>query len=138
VLATRAVADCITPGSHGGTLAGAPLGMAVADAVLDVILADGFLAEVEAKGRMLASHLERLVRRHPSVFAEARGVGLLAGLRCTGNPWQVAERLRGAGLLVAPAMDNVIRIAPPLVISQDEIEEAATILDAAASAMESG
>ncbi|SMH29615.1 aspartate aminotransferase family protein [Mesorhizobium australicum] len=137
VLVTRAVADCLAPGSHGGTLAGAPLGMAVADAVLDIVLDDGFLSSVSAKGDALAARLKDMVRQHPAVFAEARGVGLMRGLKCRVDPWLMAGRLRDAGLLVAPAMDDVIRLVPPLVVSDAEIEEAAAILDRVAASMAS-
>lgn len=128
ILTTQKVADCMNRGSHGGTLAGAPLGMAVADAVLDALLEDGFLERVAERGERLGRRLEELVRDYPGTFAAARGIGLLRGLQCRRDPWQMAAELRAAGLLVAPAMDDVIRIVPPLVVGEAEIDEAADIL----------
>lgn len=128
VLMTQKVADCMNRGAHGGTLAGAPLGMAVADAVLDTLLEDGFLDDVARRGAYFGAKLDELVRSCPHSFVEARGTGLMRGLQCRQDPWLVAEKLRRAGLLVAPAMDNVIRLVPPLIVSEAEIDEAIGLL----------
>lgn len=133
VLATQVVADTITPGSHGGTLAGAPLGMAVADAVLDQILAEGFLERVGATGVYLGNRLEELVTCYPDTFVEARGQGLLRGLKCRADNWQFTAQLRETGLLVAPATDGMIRLAPPLIVTNDQVDAAIAILESLAA-----
>lgn len=131
VFSTARVAACIVPGSHGSTLGGSPLGMAVGHAVLDIILADGFLPRVARIGAVLRSRLADLVRRHPDVFSEVRGSGLMLGLRCVPDSKLVMSTLREHGLLVAGAAENVIRLLPPLTIEEMHIEEAVRALDGA-------
>ncbi|MGH6959174.1 MAG: aminotransferase class III-fold pyridoxal phosphate-dependent enzyme, partial [Dongiaceae bacterium] len=128
-LATEKVAKALTAGSHGSTFGGGPLAMAVGNAVLDVLLADGFLAEVDRIGRLLRQRLDDLVRRHPAVIAEVRGAGLMIGLKCVVPNTEMVSRLRDAGLLTVGAGDNVIRLLPPLIIREVEVDEAIGILD---------
>ncbi len=128
-LATEKVAGALTAGSHGSTFGGGPLAMAVGNAVLDVLLGDGFLAEVERVGRLLRQRLEDLARRHPAVIAEVRGAGLMIGLKCVLPNTELVSRLRDAGLLTVGAGDNVIRLLPPLIIREAQIDEAIRILD---------
>ncbi|MBX6320271.1 MAG: aspartate aminotransferase family protein [Rhodospirillaceae bacterium] len=128
-LATERVGRVMTAGSHGSTFGGNPLAMAVGNAVLDVLLADGFLDGVNRMAERLRERLERLARRHPAVIEEVRGMGLLLGLKCRVPNTELTARLRQAGLLVVPAGDNVVRLLPPLVIDDSHIEEAAAILD---------
>lgn len=124
VLATERVAKHMTPGSHGSTYGSNPLAMAVGNAVLDVMLASGFFAGVQVAAISLRAALERL----PGV-EEVRGMGLMLGLKVAGDHYALAARLRENGLLTAPAAgEAVIRILPPLVIGQKEIDEAADIL----------
>ncbi|MFQ5773998.1 MAG: aspartate aminotransferase family protein [Kiloniellaceae bacterium] len=129
MLATEAAAAGMTAGTHGSTFGGNPLAMAVGNAVLDVLLGEGFLEAVERKAGVLSQRLEALVARHPKVLAEVRGAGLLLGLRCVVPNAEMAARLREAGLLTAPAAENVVRLLPPLVIEDAQIEEAAAILE---------
>lgn len=131
-LASEKAAVGMTAGTHGTTFGGNPLAMAVGNAVLDVVLAPGFIAGVEATGRLLRERLEAVVARHPGVYAEVRGVGLMLGLRATVPNTLLIERLRERGLLTAGAGDNVVRLLPPLIIGPAEVEEAAQILDAVA------
>ena len=128
-LATEKAAAPMSAGSHGSTFGGNPLAMAVGNAVLDVILADGFLEGVDRRARTFWRRLEDLAARHPKVIAEVRGVGLLLGLRCVVPNGDLVARLRDNGLLTAPAADNVIRIMPPLIIEDSHIDEAIGILD---------
>ena len=81
-MATAEAAKGMTPGTHGSTFGGNPLAMSVANAVLDVLLADGFLDHVARVGKYLRARLDDLVKRQPAVFKEARGVGLMQGLAC--------------------------------------------------------
>ncbi len=130
-LATETAARALTPGSHGSTFGGNPLAMAVANAVLDVVLADGFLDRVRAVGDLLWRHLAAVAQKHPGVVAEVRGAGLMLGLRCTIDAQAVIERLNAEGLLTIPAADNVVRLLPPLIIGEEHVEEAAALLDRA-------
>ena len=135
VFSTARVADCIVPGSHGSTLGGSPLGMAVGHAVLDILLAPSFFEHVVAIGTRFRDRLERLVGAHPHVFAEVRGAGLMLGLRCVPDNRQVMAMLREHGLLVASAGDNVIRLLPPLNIGDAEVDEAMVALETVACAL---
>jgi len=135
-LATEKVAAGMVPGTHGTTFGGNPLAMAVGNAVLDVVLAPGFLEDVQARGLALKQKLAAAVDSHPAVFTEVRGTGLMLGVRCVVPVGDVVGAARDAGLLVVPAGDNVIRIMPPLTITEDEMAEAVTRLEQAAAALE--
>jgi acetylornithine/N-succinyldiaminopimelate aminotransferase len=133
-LATEKAASGMTAGTHGSTYGGNPLAMAVGNAVLDVILAEGFLPRVsEAAGRM-RQRLEGLVAANPDILEEVRGEGLMLGLKCKVPNGDFVNRAREAGLLLVPAGDNVARLLPPLIISDAEIDEAARLLDTACAA----
>ena len=128
-LATNAAGEFMTPGTHGSTFGGNPLAMAVANAVLDVVLENGFLDQVRQIAGALNQRLSGLVAAYPGVFAEARGTGLLIGLRCEVPNAEVIEAARAHGLLLAPAGDNVARLLPPLIVGEREVEEAIGILE---------
>jgi len=130
-LATAAVGDCLTAGSHGSTFGGNPLAMAAGNAVLDVVLADGFLSRVEAIAALMRDRLETIVARYPGVATEVRGAGLLIGLRCEVPNTELLSAIRADGLLAATAGDNVLRLAPPLIIDESHVEEAVAILERA-------
>jgi len=131
VLASEKIAAQMTPGSHGTTFGGNPLAMAVGNAVLDVILADGFLAHVETMAEMLWSALDTVVTAYPRIFSDVRGAGLMVGLKCCGDGGENTEfvkKLMDNGLLTVPAGDNVVRMVPPLIIEQSHIDEAIAII----------
>ncbi len=128
-LAKEKVASALVAGSHGSTFGGGPLAMACGNAVLDVLLGDGFLGEVERMGRLLRTGLEALVKRHPGIFAEVRGAGLMLGLKCVVTNTDVVGRLREAGLLTGSAGENVVRILPPLIVTENHVDEALRIID---------
>ncbi len=131
-LATERAAVGMKPGSHGSTFGGNPLAMAVANAVLDVMLADGFLAKVDRMAGVLRQRLAALVAAHPKIFAELRGKGLLTGLKCVVPNTEMVDRLRHAGLLTVGAGENVVRLLPPLIIDESHVEEAVGIIDGVA------
>jgi len=135
-LATAEAAGALAPGTHGTTFGGNPLAMAVGNAVLDVVLEDGFLEEVQGKGLSFKQKLAGLVDSHPKVLAEVRGNGLMLGVKCAVPAGDYVAAAREAGLLAVPAGDNVVRIMPPLVMSEDEISIAVERLDRAAQAIE--
>ncbi len=130
-LATEAAAVGMTAGTHGSTFGGNPLAVAVGNAVLDVVLAEGFLERVEAVAAQLREGLEGLVERHPGLLAGVRGAGLMLGLRCEVPNAELMTRLRDGGLLTVPAAENVLRILPPLIIEAQQVEEALGILEQA-------
>jgi acetylornithine/N-succinyldiaminopimelate aminotransferase len=135
-LATEAAASGMTPGTHGSTFGGNPLAMAVASEVVDIVLEPGFLEQVRDRGRRLKEALLALVQRHPRIFEEVRGEGLLLGLKCRRPVAEVARAARDEGLLTVVAGDDVLRILPPLTISVGEIEEGLFKLNSAAETLE--
>jgi acetylornithine/N-succinyldiaminopimelate aminotransferase len=135
-LATQEAAKGMTAGTHGTTYGGNPLAMAVGNAVLDVVLAQGFLDKVEKTGLLLKQRLAELRDRHPGIIEEVRGEGLMIGLKLKPNNGEFAAAARAEKLLVIPAGDNVVRLLPPLVIGEAEVSEAIARLDAACAAME--
>lgn len=132
VLATEAAAVGMTAGSHGTTYGGNPLAMAVGNAVMKIVATDDFLTEVSRKAGALRQGLEGLVASHPDVFESVRGTGLMLGLKCRALNADVVKAGYDALLLTVPAADNVVRILPPLNISDEEISEAVRRLDQAA------
>ena len=128
-LTTESVASAMTPGSHGSTYGSNPLAMAVGNAVLDIILQPGFFAHVSAVGAALKAGLEKLVKDFPKQFEEVRGTGLMLGLKTRAPHYEFVDALREAGLLTAPAENRVIRIVPPLIITQAHVDEALGIIN---------
>ena len=135
-LATERVGKVMTAGTHGSTFGGNPLAMAVGNAVLDVMLADGFMPRVQSMGKKLFERLKRAVQAHPKVLSGVRGTGLMLGLECAIPNTDVLARLRANGLLAVTAGENVIRILPPLTIEDSHIEEAGTIIERACMEIE--
>ncbi|MAZ21558.1 aspartate aminotransferase family protein [Roseovarius sp.] len=135
VLATEAAAVAMTAGSHGSTYGGNPLACAVGCAVMDEVTAPGFLETVNTRASQLQQKLGGLVEAYPEVFAELRGSGLMLGLKCVAPNTDVLQACYDAGLITVPAGDNVIRLLPPLTLSEDEVTEAVSRLDHAARAI---
>ncbi len=133
-MATERAAAGMVPGTHGSTYGGNPLAMAVGNAVLDIMLEPGFFDGVQTTAARLRAGLEQVAARHPRVFAEVRGVGLMLGLRCHAGSNDLVKALREAGLLTVGAAEEVIRILPPLNIGEAEIAEALDIIDRVAAA----
>ncbi|MCH8189665.1 MAG: aspartate aminotransferase family protein [Proteobacteria bacterium] len=135
-LATEKAATGMTAGTHGSTFGGNPLAAAVANAVLDEMLADGFLANVEAVGARLRAGLDRLAQKHGNKIAEVRGQGLMLGLRCHGDNMPLIKALLDKGLLTVVAGDQVVRLMPPLIIGDEQVDEALSILDGAIGSLD--
>ncbi len=137
-MATEKVAEAMTAGSHGSTYGGNPLAMAAGNAVLDIVLAPGFLDGVQKAADQLKSGLDEIARKHPSVFEGARGTGLILGLKCVDGVTNgdVVKALIGNGLLSVPAGDNVVRFVPPLVVTAEDISEALSIIEKTSSEIE--
>jgi acetylornithine/N-succinyldiaminopimelate aminotransferase len=135
-LATAEAAKGMTAGTHGSTFGGNPLAMAVGNAVLDVVLSPGFLERVEKMGLLMKQRLAELKDRHPAVIAEIRGTGLLLGLRTVVPNTDVVAAARAEKLFVLTAGDNVVRLAPPLIVTEADVAEAVERLDRACTAVE--
>ncbi len=133
ILAKEKVAKYLKAGTHGSTFGGNPLACAAGNAVLDVILAPGFLAQVDRVARHLWRGVLGLAKRHPTVVEGVQGAGLLLGLKL--NPAVSNGDMQGAavaeGLLTVAAGMNVLRLAPPLIITEAEADEAVRLLDLA-------
>jgi acetylornithine/N-succinyldiaminopimelate aminotransferase len=110
-------------GTHGSTFGGNPLAMAVANAVLDVVLEPGFLESVREKAILLRQHLAGLADRYPGLVEDIRGEGLLQGIKAKVTNTDLVAAMRKHRVLTVPAGDNVIRFAPPLTITADELRE---------------
>lgn len=132
ILATESVAQHLTAGSHGTTFGGNPLACAAANAVLDIVLAPDFLDMVVSRGRFLRRGLDGLVRDHAEIFEAARGQGLIVGLKCRVPNTALQSVCVDQGLLTVAAGDNVLRLVPPLIVSEAECDEAIERLSRAA------
>ncbi|MEJ6477708.1 MAG: aspartate aminotransferase family protein [Octadecabacter sp.] len=133
VLATEKAASAMTAGTHGSTYGGNPLACAVGAKVMEIVATPEFLADVNRKAGLLRQKLEGLVAQHPDVFTGVRGSGLMLGLICKAPNLDIVKAGYGAGVLTVPAADNVIRLLPPLTISDDDISEAVNRLGQAAT-----
>jgi len=130
-LGTAEAAKGMTPGTHGSTFGGNPLAVAVANAVLDEVTADGFIDNVKQNALKLKQRLAELKDRHSSVIAEIRNEGLLVGLRLVPPVGDMVDALRAEKMLAPAAGDNVLRLLPPLIIGDEEIAYAVNAIDTA-------
>ncbi len=128
-LATEEAASGMAKGVHGSTFGGGPLAMAVGNAVLDVVAGPGFLESVRRVAGDLTQGLESLKGRYPELIVGITGRGLLRGLKMTKDPMPLRGALSDRGLLVGTAGDNVLRLAPPLIVTQADVREAVDIID---------
>ena len=135
-LATKEAAQGMTAGTHGTTFGGNPLGMAVGNAVLDIVLAPGFLEHVRKIANYARQQLAGLIAEHPSVFEELRGEGLMIGLKMKVPNTDFVNALRARHMLSVGAGDNVVRLLPPLIIEEAHVREAMDALSAAAKDIE--
>ena len=135
VLAKEATAQYLTPGTHGTTYGGNPLACAAGNAVLDVIGAPGFLDRVAHTAQHLRQGLESVAARHPAIFDDVRGDGLLLGLHCIPPQADIQAACAQAGLLTLPASENVMRLTPPLIVTPAQCDQACAMIDAACSAL---
>jgi acetylornithine/N-succinyldiaminopimelate aminotransferase len=135
-LATREAAKGMTPGSHGSTFGGNPLAASVGNAVLDVVLAPGFMERVALLGPALRQKLAQIHDQHPSIIESIRGEGLMFGVKTRIANTDLVTAARRAGLLTIAAGDNVVRLLPPLIIDEEHIAEATRRLGAACAELE--
>lgn len=131
-LATAEAAQHMVPGTHGSTFGGNPLAMAAANAVLDVMMEDGFLVRVQDASQRLVAGLNTLVSNHAGVFDGVEGRGLMLGLKCVVPNGDVVDGLLEQDMLTVVAGNNVVRLLPPLTVNDDEIDLALSKLEVAA------
>jgi acetylornithine/N-succinyldiaminopimelate aminotransferase len=117
------------PGTHGSTFGGNPLAMSVGNAVLDIILEKGFLENVVSVGHYFEQQLLKLKEKYPSVLEEVRGKGLLRGIKVKVNNVDFLNQLFENKMLAVKAGDNVVRLLPPLIIENKEIDEGVSIIE---------
>lgn len=135
VVTTEAVARAIRPGSHGTTFGGNPLACAAGNAVLDVVLAPGFLAQVQARSALLRRELAKIATEFPQIVGEIRGQGLLIGLKLGVPNGVLQSACLEQGLMTVAAGDNVLRMAPPLIITEEDCHAAIRLLRQAVQAV---
>lgn len=132
-LATEGAASGMSVGSHASTFGGNPLAMAVGNAVLDVVLAPGFLERVQRVANYARQQLAALPSEYANVFEDVRGQGLMLGLKMKVPNTEFVAKLRARHLLAVGAGGNVVRLLPPLIIDEDQVREAIQILSDAAA-----
>jgi acetylornithine/N-succinyldiaminopimelate aminotransferase len=135
-LASEKAAAGMVIGTHGSTYGGNPLAMAAGQAVFDIVANEEFLAEVRQKGERLRSALEQMIPNHDHLFESVRGLGLMLGVKMKSDSRAFVNYLRTKGLLTVAAGDNVMRVLPPLNITEENIREFVETLSAAAAEYE--
>ncbi len=136
VLATENAAKGMVAGTHGSTFGGNPLATAVGNAVLDVVLGEGFLDNVLRQSINLKQKLERLKDQHPTIIEDIRGSGLMMGIKCKVPNTALQKAALAEKLLIIGAGDNVVRLLPPLIVTDADVTEAVNKLERACIALE--
>ena len=134
-LVTKKVSVGMTPGTHGSTFGGNPLAMAVGNAVLDVIFEKDFLHNVKKKGEYFDIALNKIKNKYPKIIGEIRGIGLMKGLKMLVDNTEFIKKLMNQKMLTIKAEENVIRVFPPLVVKNNELDEAISKIEAACEEM---
>ena len=125
----------MAPGTHGSTFGGNPLAMSVGNAVLDIIFEKNFLNEVKQKGKYFDETLIKIKEKYPKIIGEVRGLGLIKGLKMHVDNNKFIKKLMDHKMLAIKAEENVIRLFPPLIVSNKEIDEAISKIDKACNEM---
>jgi len=128
-LAKGLASETLSVGSHGTTYGGNPLGMAVGNAVLDVMLEDGFFDHVQEMSDLLFAGLHDLQKKYPEIICDVRGLGLMIGVECTVETRPLIAKGLEMGMVFAPSGTHILRLLPPLIINEDHIAEALKKLD---------
>ena len=123
-LVTKRVSIGMTPGTHGSTFGGNPLAMSVGNAVLDIILKDNFLNDVKKKSEYFDKGLKNIKNKYPKIIAELRGAGMIRGLKLLVDNNKFIQNLMKHKMLSVKAEENVVRLFPPLIVENKEIDEA--------------
>jgi len=128
-LVTKKVSVGMTPGTHGSTFGGNPLAMTVGNAVLDIIFEKDFLKNVKKKGEYFDKALNKIKKKYPKIIGEIRGVGLIKGLKMLVDNVEFIKKLMNHKMLTVKAEENVIRLFPPLIVNNNELDEAASKIE---------
>ena len=128
-LVREKIGAVLPPGCHGGTYNNNPLAMAVGNAVLDLVLADGLFAHVQSVGDLLMQGLQKIQAAHPDKIRDVRGVGLILGFEPVGDTRALAASLLARGLVTSPTVTGVIRLVPPLIITPAHVDAALNIIE---------
>lgn len=128
-LVNKKAGSGMKPGNHGSTFGGNPLAMSVGNAVLDIILEKGFLENVVKIGEYFEAQLIKLKEKYPSVIEEVRGKGLLRGIKLKSDNAKFLNELFEHKMLAVKASENVVRLLPPLIVKEKEIDEAISIIE---------
>ena len=123
-LVTKKVSVGMTPGTHGSTFGGNPLAMAVGNAVLDIIFEKDFLKNVKKKGEYFDQGLKKIKDKYPKIIGEIRGTGLIKGLKMSVDNTEFLDKLMENKMLTVKASENVVRLFPPLIVKNQELDEA--------------
>ena len=123
-LLTKKVSIGMTPGTHGSTFGGNPLACSVSHAVLDIILEKGFFEKVKQKGEYFDKGLKKIKDKYPKIIQEIRGIGLIKGLKMVVDNDEFIKKLMNNKMLTIKASENVIRLFPPLIVKNEELDEA--------------
>ena len=134
-LVTKKVSVGMTPGTHGSTFGGNPLAMSVGNAVLDIIYEKDFLKNVKQKGEYFEGSLNKLKDKYPKIIEEVRGVGLIRGLKMLVDNTEFIKKLTEQKMLTVKAEENVVRLFPPLIVSNKELDEAITKIESVCKEM---
>ena len=134
-LITKKVSVGMTPGTHGSTFGGNPLAMSVGNAVLDVLFEKNFFKNVKQKGKYFHQELNKLKEKYPKVIKEIRGSGLMIGLKMLVDNTEFMKKLMDHKMLTVKAEENVIRLFPPLVVNNNELDEAVNKIEIACKEM---
>lgn len=129
-LVTERVGEKLPAGSHGSTYGSNPLAMAVGNAVLDLMLAPALLPSVRNVGKIMLDGLLALKQRYPESIKAVRGVGLIIGLEPAGDARRLSASMLDKGLATSPSVSNVIRLVPPLIVTESHVNEALAIIEA--------
>jgi acetylornithine/N-succinyldiaminopimelate aminotransferase len=135
-LATEGAAKGMTAGTHGSTYGGNPLAATAGNAVLDVVDDPAFLAHVEEMGGYLGQKLGALVARYPEIISGVRGVGLMRGIECKVVNGDLVNALTEQKMLTVGAGGNVVRLLPPLTVTETDIDASIDALDAACQSLQ--
>ena len=133
VLADDHIMNVIQPGQHGSTFGGNPLACAVAMAALDVVEDEKLSEKAENLGKIFRSEMEKLIEK-TDLITRVRGKGLLNAILINDTPesstaWNLCLKLRDNGLLAKPTHGNIIRLAPPLVITEEQLRDCVRIIE---------
>ena len=128
-LVTKKVSVGMTPGTHGSTFGGNPLAMSIGNTVMDIIFGKDFLDNVKQKGEYFGQGLNKMKDKYPKIIEEIRGMGLIKGLKMLVNNTEFIKKLMTHKMLAIKAEENVVRLFPPLIVDNKELDEAINIID---------